>query len=491
MDDDGPVSPSGGYTPTATNPDGSRKVSAKRAEQNRAAQRAFRERKQRYIKELEVKASLLDTRTEQLNDAENRHRELRSMVDRLTRERDVRIKERELWWREREEVFRLVETLRRDMGSMQKQNEKFKELVFNLWREAKPDANNEEIGASSVPAGMMDEASVPTGSNASTDAAQRNSGGSESGPGRIEGGAAGKAEGLGDLSFGELIQKATAAANTDADDSNQESTEAFVQDLKKRIGYWDEQREQLYRSVAFPPMPVGPTATPPIATQTVPQATSPSGQVSTPVKPSVGVSNHPLAAVASSQGGAVSQTPQPSVAPAGMALSSSAEGLGAGTLPGVPPSFMDQIFSQLIANQFSLPVAGLPGAGVPVVNGMPNLSAFNVMAPQLQQQMAQMPPILASALAAAGKFPQGLAANSPFPMPGTPTGAAPNPFILMAQQHQQLAQQQMQQTAAKPGSTPMAEDSAQASDPTTQSQAQQPLGEPSPSPEQAQNIPDQ
>ncbi|KAI8996187.1 hypothetical protein BC832DRAFT_522691, partial [Gaertneriomyces semiglobifer] len=58
----------------------------KRAEQNRAAQRAFRERKQRYIKELEVKASLLDTRTEQLNDAENRHRELRSMVDRLTRE---------------------------------------------------------------------------------------------------------------------------------------------------------------------------------------------------------------------------------------------------------------------------------------------------------------------------------------------------------------------------------------------------------------------
>ncbi|RKO89292.1 hypothetical protein BDK51DRAFT_1510, partial [Blyttiomyces helicus] len=68
-------------------PSESRRASGgKRAEQNRTAQRAFRERKQRYIKELEVKATLMDSRTSQLQDAESRHRDLRQHVDRLTRE---------------------------------------------------------------------------------------------------------------------------------------------------------------------------------------------------------------------------------------------------------------------------------------------------------------------------------------------------------------------------------------------------------------------
>lgn len=73
----GPHSPSGSSRPV--NP-------SKRAEQNRKAQRAFRERRDAHVKELEQRSQALDQVMMDLNDTNRRFEECRHMVDALRAE---------------------------------------------------------------------------------------------------------------------------------------------------------------------------------------------------------------------------------------------------------------------------------------------------------------------------------------------------------------------------------------------------------------------
>ncbi|KAJ3012279.1 hypothetical protein HKX48_006357 [Thoreauomyces humboldtii] len=240
---------------------------AKRAEQNRAAQRAFRERKQRYIKELEVKATLLDSRHGQLAESEARHRELRTMVERLTRERDVRIKERELWWREREEVFRVVEGLRKDLDQLHGGNDRLKEVVFGLWQESRE--NGDADGEASVAPEVISEMV-----SSKTDAAAPVEAVDLSGEITADALAAAppphktnasiplrdpSAPSLGTIPFARLLEggsngsgPALASVVSPPTATNNVSDQVFVK-LRDRIGYWDAEREALYRNATFPP----------------------------------------------------------------------------------------------------------------------------------------------------------------------------------------------------------------------------------------------
>ncbi|KAJ3158958.1 hypothetical protein HDU86_002127 [Geranomyces michiganensis] len=233
-------------------------TSAKRAEQNRAAQRAFRERKQRYIKELEVKAALLDARNGQLGDSEVRHRDLRTMVERLTRERDVRIKERELWWREREEVFRIVDALRKDLEQLHGENERLKEVVFGLWQESRENGSaNEDMDVDGDSGNMLDDAIRKEALDDTTTADTEG----QSGTIDTEGTGASKSRrdgpSLGSIPFDTLIEKGPNGTGAPSTPSNANSlSDALLVDLKNRITYWDSERESLYRTASFPPIPI-------------------------------------------------------------------------------------------------------------------------------------------------------------------------------------------------------------------------------------------
>ncbi|TPX55831.1 hypothetical protein SpCBS45565_g08490 [Spizellomyces sp. 'palustris'] len=375
---DNPPSP----TPSSSTPN-SRKVSAKRAEQNRAAQRAFRERKQRYIKELEVKAALLDARNGQLQDSENRHRELRNMVERLTRERDVRIKERELWWREREEVFRIVDALRRDLEQLHGENERLKEVVFGLWQESR------ETSASG-----NDETE---GCNGDDDGADAESGGREkeialtqydrhadkekapsidiSAKADVEASATSNMS-LGNVAFATLIEHGT-SGSSGATTGNSLS-EALLVDLKNRISYWDAEREALYRTSAFPPMSVAPNASLSMGMTTPPYgAHKPTGDGRLPSGPAVsahasGPSSQPSIAGGerggTSNGVAVSSTVATSIPNTPMAaLTTPSPSVSAPSVAvAAAPNFMDTLFSTILSA--SGPFNGIPG--VPSIGGV-------------------------------------------------------------------------------------------------------------------------
>ncbi|KAJ3163838.1 hypothetical protein HDU88_006173 [Geranomyces variabilis] len=234
-------------------------LSAKRAEQNRAAQRAFRERKQRYIKELEVKATLLDARNGQLSDSEVRHRDLRTMVERLTRERDVRIKERELWWREREEVFRIVDALRKDLEQLHGENERLKEVVFGLWQESRESgAGQDSMDVDGEPGNRAMQQALRKEALEGAVAADIDT---PSDVGDAQGTSMSKSHrdgpSLGSIPFDTLIEKGPNGSGAPSTPSNANSlSDALLVDLKNRITYWDSERESLYRTASFPPIPV-------------------------------------------------------------------------------------------------------------------------------------------------------------------------------------------------------------------------------------------
>ncbi|TPX59238.1 hypothetical protein PhCBS80983_g02583 [Powellomyces hirtus] len=111
------------------------RVTARRAQQNREAQRNFRERRKNYIKELEQKVQNLISKDSSLQKTEQQCRDFQMIVDRLSAERDVWVRERELWWREREEIYRAVEALRMEVRQSQTENRRLREMAWTLWND--------------------------------------------------------------------------------------------------------------------------------------------------------------------------------------------------------------------------------------------------------------------------------------------------------------------------------------------------------------------
>ncbi|KNC96112.1 uncharacterized protein SPPG_08501 [Spizellomyces punctatus DAOM BR117] len=81
-----------------------RKVSEKRAQQNRAAQRAFRQRKEQYLRDLETRAQSWEDRAKYLEPFEKRCRDFQDALERAAFERDGLLRERDYWYHQCEEL---------------------------------------------------------------------------------------------------------------------------------------------------------------------------------------------------------------------------------------------------------------------------------------------------------------------------------------------------------------------------------------------------
>lgn len=99
------------------------RVSTRRAEQNRTAQRAFRERRNQYLKELEEKASESDRLVGRIEETQNRVLELTQAVGRLEHDRESWNVEREAWWNEREQAIKVVESLAKQIQEATKRSD--------------------------------------------------------------------------------------------------------------------------------------------------------------------------------------------------------------------------------------------------------------------------------------------------------------------------------------------------------------------------------
>ncbi|KAJ3152648.1 hypothetical protein HDU89_001341 [Geranomyces variabilis] len=111
---------------------GDRKTSARRAEQNRTAQRAFRERRQHYVKDLEAKAAQADTLDSRISHADRRLADIQSIAERLAADREAWMREREMWWRERDEAVSLANSLVTELDVLNKENCRFREVLDGL-----------------------------------------------------------------------------------------------------------------------------------------------------------------------------------------------------------------------------------------------------------------------------------------------------------------------------------------------------------------------
>ncbi|KAJ3182973.1 hypothetical protein HDU87_007395 [Geranomyces variabilis] len=111
---------------------GDRKTSARRAEQNRTAQRAFRERRQHYVKDLEAKAAQADTLDSRISQADCRLADIQSIAERLAADREGWMREREMWWRERDEAVSLANSLVTELDVLNKENCRFREVLDGL-----------------------------------------------------------------------------------------------------------------------------------------------------------------------------------------------------------------------------------------------------------------------------------------------------------------------------------------------------------------------
>lgn len=125
-------------------PGGGTKSASKRALQNREAQRAFRERKEKYIKSLEAKVRDMDSVTRQSTALEQRSQQIEYHVQQLSREKDILLKERELWVQERTESWRQVELMRTDMISLQEENQRLRKLTMSLWEDVSKSKSSDD-----------------------------------------------------------------------------------------------------------------------------------------------------------------------------------------------------------------------------------------------------------------------------------------------------------------------------------------------------------
>ncbi|KAJ3032826.1 hypothetical protein HDV00_007049 [Rhizophlyctis rosea] len=109
------------------------RTSTKRAEQNRAAQRAFRERRQRYIKDLELRAEASTHLSAQVLETTARLAELQHTLESLIADRDAWTRERAEWWREREEAVRIATRMARELEGVQGENKRLRDAVWGVW----------------------------------------------------------------------------------------------------------------------------------------------------------------------------------------------------------------------------------------------------------------------------------------------------------------------------------------------------------------------
>ncbi|KAJ1553904.1 hypothetical protein HK096_005877 [Nowakowskiella sp. JEL0078] len=105
----------------------SSRVSERRAEQNRAAQRAFRHRKNLYIKNLEAKVKHCETREAEFSALDQRCKDLQTVLETLTRERDYINWERDSWKHEREQILGSFEKMRWELSQLHIENTKLRE----------------------------------------------------------------------------------------------------------------------------------------------------------------------------------------------------------------------------------------------------------------------------------------------------------------------------------------------------------------------------
>lgn len=266
--DEGPRSAAGGKAPS--------RVSARRAQQNREAQRNFRERRKNYIKELEAKVQTLVSKDTLLQKTEQQCRDFQMIVDRLSAERDVWVRERELWWREREEIYRAVEALRMEVRQSQTENRRLREMAWTLWndvggrngekpKEGAAEKSDEEAGGevkdksskdtegqkgeegSSEEAPETTESALPATPFADlgilANLAPRGGSSSQSGP-------VSPTDIAHDLlALSRAASPSSRPAQPNTGSSASPSSNA-LEDLKTRMSFWDAERENLYRAAS-------------------------------------------------------------------------------------------------------------------------------------------------------------------------------------------------------------------------------------------------
>ncbi|KAJ3014669.1 hypothetical protein HKX48_005017 [Thoreauomyces humboldtii] len=120
-----------------------RKTSVRRAEQNRTAQRAFRQRRQHYVKDLEAKAQAADAVDAQIAEADARLTDIQCLAERLAVDRENWMRERSLWWTEREEAMDLANALVQDLDSLNKENVKLQEVMMQCRKKIDADTSVE------------------------------------------------------------------------------------------------------------------------------------------------------------------------------------------------------------------------------------------------------------------------------------------------------------------------------------------------------------
>ncbi|KAJ3066107.1 hypothetical protein HK102_007734, partial [Quaeritorhiza haematococci] len=109
----------------------------KRAQQNREAQRAFRERKEKYIKSLESRVEELKSVCQQTSALEQHVQSLEKEVTQLSHERELWLQERECMLKERQTGLNQLEELQLDMRTLKIENKRLREITLGLWEDVR------------------------------------------------------------------------------------------------------------------------------------------------------------------------------------------------------------------------------------------------------------------------------------------------------------------------------------------------------------------
>ncbi|TPX42983.1 hypothetical protein SeLEV6574_g05302 [Synchytrium endobioticum] len=149
---------------------------AKRAAQNREAQRSFRERKAKYVAELEAKVKILEARADQSDHIDKRLKDIPILIDRLARERDVRNREQLLWCQERDELSGIVDTLTRDCIGLRQENISLKHAI----RSVLLNSSSNSISSSSSSSSSNSSSSSSSSSSSNSSSSNSNSSNSSS-----------------------------------------------------------------------------------------------------------------------------------------------------------------------------------------------------------------------------------------------------------------------------------------------------------------------
>ena len=111
-------------------------AAAKRAQQNREAQRAFRERKEKYIQSLQVRVHEFEEHCALFQNIEARLYDSNIHIANLLREKDIWCQEREQWHKERNDLWNQVEMMRKDMAALRSENQRLRQITLDIWEKS-------------------------------------------------------------------------------------------------------------------------------------------------------------------------------------------------------------------------------------------------------------------------------------------------------------------------------------------------------------------